>query len=190
MNNLGVFGGTFDPPHIGHLILARYAYVELNLNKILFVPARNQPHKKEKNIASPEARLEMLKLAIRDDNRFEVSSMEIERKGLSYTYQTLKGLKKLYPESELYFIIGGDNIVDIETWKNPEEIFNLATVAAAMRPEYVLKGKYKNRIKIFNMPQIDISSTMIRNMIRGGQTVKHLVPSSVEKYIKHNRLYL
>lgn len=190
MRNLGVFGGTFDPPHIGHLVLAQCAYEELRLDKLLFIPAARQPHKADKPISSPEARLEMLRLAIGDDERFEVSDIEINREALSYTYLSLKNLKELYPECELYFIMGGDNIADIETWKNPEEIFNIARVAAALRPEYELSGQFKDGIQIIRMPQIDVSSTMIRELVGEGRSIKYLVPGPVETYIRHNRLYI
>ena len=190
MQNLGVFGGTFDPPHIGHLILARYAYVELNLDKILFIPAGIQPHKQAKKISSPEDRFQMLRLAVRNDSRFDISRLEIDRGGLSYTSHTLRELHDLYPDAKLYFIMGGDNISDIDSWKNPEEIFALATVAAGRRPEYTSEGSFKNKITYFNMPQIEISSTMIRRLVGEGQPVRYLVPDEVEKYIMEKGLYI
>ena len=190
MSKLGLLGGTFDPPHIGHLILAQAAYENLDLEKVIFIPAKNQPHKQYKIISPPEIRREMLVLALGDDARFEISDIELSKPGLSYTYETLGLMQELYPDDELCLIIGGDNIADIETWKNPEKIFNLVTVAAAMRPDCKKAGKFKDRMKIFAMPQVDISSTMIRELVKNNKPIKYLVPEKVENYIHTKRLYL
>ncbi len=190
MANLGVFGGTFDPPHIGHLILAQSACEQLNLDKIIIIPAGKQPHKSNLNISSGKARLEMLELAIAGDDRFEISDIELGSDDISYTYKTISRLRELYPENELYFLIGGDNISDIETWMKPEEIFGKAVVAAAMRPEYEPSGKFKNDIRLFNMPPIGLSSTEIRDMVKNKRSIKYLVPEKVENYIRKNKLYI
>jgi len=190
MSNLGVFGGTFDPPHIGHLILAQSAYEKLNLEKVIFIPAGKQPHKQNRNTSPGDIRLEMLKLALSGDDRFEISDIEIRSDDVSYSYKTIARLHDIDPESKLYFIIGGDNISDIETWMKPEEIFRHATVAAAMRPEYKLSGKYKDDVTLFEMPQVGVSSSEIRNMIRGGRSIKYLVCEKVENYIMKNKLYI
>jgi nicotinate-nucleotide adenylyltransferase len=189
MSRIGIFGGTFDPPHIGHLILAQCAYQQLGLKKIIFIPAGRQPHKLDKPISPSKLRLDMLSLGIKGDNRFEVSSIEIDQNRVSYTFQTLKELKLRHPDDDLYFIMGGDNIKDIETWKNPETIFELAKVAAAHRPDCAIEGKYKDKIMLFEMPQIDISSTSIRNSVRDGRAIKYLVPETVEGFIIKNQLY-
>jgi nicotinate-nucleotide adenylyltransferase len=190
MKNLGVFGGTFDPPHLGHLILAQSAYENLNLDKVLFIPAGKQPHKQNVAITAKEHRLEMLKLAIDKDSRFEISQIELNNNDLSYTYKTLRRMKELHLGNKLYFLIGGDNISEIETWMKPDEIFELANVASAGRPEFKQTGRYKDQVIMFDMPQIEISSTMIRKMAKKGLSIKYLVPEKVEHYIIENGLYI
>ena len=190
MTKLGLLGGVFDPPHIGHLILAQTALETFKLDKILFIPSSQQPHKRYKDVSPIETRVELLKLAIFNDNRFEISDIEIKRPGLSYTSDTLIELQALYPKIRFYFIIGGDNISDIQTWKDPENIFALAKVVAAIRPDSRSEGMYSDRIEIFNMPQIDISSSMVRQFVKQGRSVKYLVADKVEQYIKQQKLYL
>ncbi|MCD6161796.1 MAG: nicotinate-nucleotide adenylyltransferase [candidate division Zixibacteria bacterium] len=190
MTKLGVLGGTFNPPHIGHLILAQSALEHYQLEKILFIPAAKQPHKQNRDIISVESRFRMMQLAIEKDNRFEISDIEIKRPGLSYTCDTLTELKSLYPEAKLYLIIGGDNISDMETWKDPEEIFSTVEVVAAKRPDSHPEGIYSSRIALFDMPQIDVSSTMIRRLVKEGKSISYLVPVEIEKYIKKHQLYL
>ena len=189
MLNLGILGGTFDPPHLGHLVLAQAAYETLILDKIVLIPAKIQPHKTNKIMASAQSRYEMCKLAINDDPRFEISDMEIRRSGLSYTVDTLQELKSLRPDSKLTLVIGADNISDIADWKDPERIFSLCEVAAAARPNCRPEGAYVSRIKIFDMPMVEISSTQIRQRVMAGLSIKYLVPQSVEKYILHHGLY-
>ena len=189
MSRLGILGGTFDPPHIGHLILAQYAHEAFYLGKVIFIPAAIQPHKTGKPVTSATARFEMLKLAVENNPGFTVSDIEQRRGGLSYTCDTLRRLKGLYPGDELYLILGGDNIADITTWKNPDEIFTLAKVVAAKRPEFDNTGVYSGRIQVFEMPLIGISSTLIRHRIMQGKTVSYLVPAAVEQYINRHRLY-
>jgi nicotinate-nucleotide adenylyltransferase len=141
-------------------------------------------------VSAPEVRLRLLKLALQDDDRFDISDIEIKRSGLSYTIDTLRSLRRLYPEVELFFIVGGDNISDIATWKDPDSIFATAKVAAALRPDSQPEGLFKGRVKIFDMPQIETSSSEIRKFTRQGKSIKYLVPDRVEKYIRENRMYL
>jgi len=189
ITKLGILGGTFDPPHIGHLILAQSAIEKFQLDKILFMPAARQPHKQNQEVTSAEIRLRLLKLAVKGNSRFEISDIEIKRSGVSYTCDTLKELSNIYLKARLYLIIGGDNINDIETWKNPEQIFSMAQVIAATRPDSKPECLYMDRIDIFNMPQVDISSTMIRKLVKHGKSIKYLVPDDIEKYIIENNLY-
>ena len=190
MAGLGIFGGTFDPPHLGHLILAQCAYEKLKLDKVIFIPAGIQPHKQDKKITSASDRLAMLRLAVCNDPKFEISTLEIDSSDVSYSYKTVQQLRVIYPENELYFLIGGDNISDIDTWMKPEEIFKIAKVAAAKRPDTKTGGRFEKEIMIFDMPQIGISSTDIREMVKTGQAIKYLVPDSVENYIMKNKLYI
>ena len=190
ITKLGVLGGTFDPPHIGHLLLAQTAFENYNLDKILFIPAARLPHKHQKAVAPVKTRLEMLRLALDEDNRFEISDIEIKRPGLSYTSDTLEKLQALYPKAKFYLIIGGDNISDMQTWKNPENIFALARGVASLRPNSRPDGVYRDRVEIFNMPQVDISSTMIRQFVKRGKSVKYMVTDKVEQFIRRHGLYL
>ena len=119
MTKLGILGGTFDPPHTGHLVLAQSAYEYFQLDKVIFIPAAIQPHKQTKNIVDGQTRLKLLQLTIKNDTRFGISDIEIKRSGLSFTSDTLDELGKIYPEPEFYLIIGGDNIKDIESWNKP-----------------------------------------------------------------------
>lgn len=190
ITRLGILGGTFDPPHIGHLILAQNAFENFKLDKVLFIPAAIQPHKQKREVSPPQVRLHLLQLALEDDDRFDISDIEMKRSGPSYTIDTLHSLQKLYPEARLYFIIGGDNISDIAAWKDTDSIFEVAEVVAALRPDSQLEGPFKDRVRLFDMPQIEVSSSEIRKLVRHGKSVEYLVPDKVEKYIRENGIYL
>ncbi|MGB9665624.1 MAG: nicotinate-nucleotide adenylyltransferase [Ignavibacteria bacterium] len=187
---IGILGGSFNPIHLGHLILANTVCEEFQLDKIIFVPCYIQPLKSNKDFAPPEARLEMIKLAIQNNPKFEVSDIEIKRKGMSYTVDTLKYFKKKF--DDLYFVIGADNIKDFHHWKEPDQILELTKLIVTNRggidkkiPEK-LRGK---KIFVCRIPDIEISSTMIRNNIRSNKSIKYLVPQKVETYIIKNKLY-
>jgi nicotinate-nucleotide adenylyltransferase len=187
---IAILGGSFNPIHIGHLILANTVCDELNLDRIIFVPCYIQPLKSDKDFAPPESRLEMIKLAIQDNPKFELSDIEIKRKGKSYTVDTLKYFKKKF--DDLYFVIGADNIKDFHRWKEPDTILQLAKVIVTNRGgiNQKLPAKLRGK-KIFvcQIPDIEISSTMIRNNIRSNKSIKYLVPEKVEKYITKHKLY-
>lgn len=187
--SIGLLGGTFDPPHLGHLILAQAACESLNLERIVFIPAFIQPHKQDKPVTPANLRLEMLRLAVAGNPRFTISEIEIARGGLSYTIDTIRGMEREYPESDLYLIIGADNVADIDTWKDPDEIFAHCRVAAANRKGYQPTGRFADRIRIFDIPEIDISSSEIRNRIRTGRSIRYLVPAPVEEFIETRGLY-
>ncbi len=190
MKKVCIIGGSFNPIHIGHLILANTVLEELNLDEMIFVPCYIQPLKGDKDFASSTHRLEMVKLAIQSNPQFTLSDIEINRKGKSYTVDTLKFFKKKY--ENLYFVIGADNIRDFHKWKEPDTILKIANLIVTNRgginiqiPEKI-RGK---KIISCTIPQIEISSTMIREKIRNGQSIKYLVPEAVEKYIIQNNLY-
>ncbi|HEY8362688.1 MAG TPA: nicotinate-nucleotide adenylyltransferase [Tissierellaceae bacterium] len=197
---IGIMGGTFDPIHIGHLILAESARESLNLNKIIFIPTGINPFKIDKNTASPVHRLEMLKLAIESNEHFTISSIEIERSGITYTIDTMKALREKYKEDELYFIVGSDIVFQIEKWKDFKDIFKLCKFVLVNRPGNDC-NEIDNKIKELNLryaisfirinsPYIDISSSDIRNRIKNNKSIKYLVPLKVEEYIKKNNLYM
>jgi nicotinate-nucleotide adenylyltransferase len=186
---IGILGGTFDPPHNGHIAIARAALGALKLSEVIFVPANIPPHKIKRIIATQSDRLAMLKLAVGNNKSFKISTIEIDRSGPSYTADTLTEFRIIYPKDELFLLIGADNVSDIEYWYQPERIAELAVIAAANRPKFSSHGDYADRIIYFKMPPTDISSTKIRDRIRAGKPISELVCSDVENYIIEHRLY-
>lgn len=191
MNKVGLFGGTFDPIHLGHLITAQSVREIRNLNKIIFIPSFISPHKADLKSASPENRLEMIKLSIVDIDFFEYSDYEIKRKGVSYTIDTVKEMKKRYDEIE--FIIGYDNIFQFHTWKNPDELLKLAKIVVLKRKSSYpppVKDKYYKAAEFVETRGIEISATDIRERVKNGLPVHYLVTDKVRDYIYRNKLYL
>ncbi|MGL5348091.1 MAG: nicotinate-nucleotide adenylyltransferase [Peptostreptococcaceae bacterium] len=196
---IGIMGGTFDPIHYAHLATAEFIRDKYKLDKILFIPSGNPPHKQKKKIVDKYDRYKMVVLATRNNDDFIVSDIEIEREKKTYTIDTLRELNEKYPNTKIYFITGADAICDIETWKDVEENFKLATFIAATRPGISLlraqekienlTKKYGAKIISVYVPSLDISSTYIREQIKEGRSVRYLVPESVEKYINNNSLY-
>lgn len=186
---VGLLGGTFDPPHNGHLALAGAAMREFGLKKVIFIPANIPPHKSPDIISSKEDRLTMLELALEARPEFEISEIEFESESTSYTIDTLKGLKQALPGEEFCFLLGADNVAEMESWHNPEMIFEVARVAAVNRPGFVPKGRFTSKIDYFEMPAVDISSTMVREKTRHGESIAGLVPPVVEEYIHRKGLY-
>lgn len=189
MSKIGVFGGAFDPLHIGHLIIAERSIEEFKLQKIIFIPTNIPPHKPPP-LASALDRLELVKIAVQDKPYFEVSDMEIKRKGVSYWINTLRELKKGYPKDEIFTLIGMDEAIYFMNWKEPEEILKLSRFIIITRPES--RGEVTSPLHEkadFIELNLDISSTEIREHIRNGKSIKHLVPEEVEVYIKRKKLY-
>jgi nicotinate-nucleotide adenylyltransferase len=189
LSRIGILGGTFDPPHNGHLALATAAIAELELSKVIFIPARVPPHKPAGDVSPEQDRLAMLKLAISVDCRFELSEIEIKRDGPSFTVDTLARLKADNPGDEFLFLIGSDNVSEMENWHEPDQILKLVRVAATVRPGHSIRGKFADVIETFEMPPVDISSTAIRERVKSGESISGMVPGSVEDYIKSKGLY-
>ena len=197
---LGIYGGSFDPIHIGHLVMAEMARQECELNKVLFIPAGNPPHKTNRQLAPSLERYDMVQLAIEGNPYFEVSSIEIEREGKSFTIDTLKGLREIYSGSwEFWLIIGMDSLLEIRTWRNAADIAKICKLAVYPRPGYSLDEHGKEvealqhelgvQIAFVQGPLIEISSTGIRQRIRAGKSIRYLVPEPVEYYIQEHSLY-
>lgn len=195
---IGIMGGTFNPIHIGHLILAQKAYEEYELDEIIFITSGDPPHKQVGHI-SATMRGDMTRLAVEDNPIFQYSDMEIKREGYSYTYLTLLELREIYADAELYFLLGADSLFYLEKWKRPDIIMQNAVILAANRNTNneqlynkidELKKDYDADIRIIDMPNIDISSSFIRHMVNIGRSVKYYVPDLVIDYIKENNLYL
>ncbi|WP_077214046.1 nicotinate-nucleotide adenylyltransferase [Bacillus dakarensis] len=187
MKNIGILGGTFDPPHYGHLLMANEVLHGLNLDEIWFMPNQEPPHKEKSDQIRNEDRLEMLELAIKDEPRFRVEKIEFERPGPSYTYDTVKLLLELYPDVTFYFIIGADMIEYLPKWYKIEELMELLTFVGVDRPNYEHETPYP--IIYVDVPEFAVSSSLIRERVREGKTVKYLLPDTVIQYLKENRLY-
>lgn len=197
---IAIMGGTFDPIHIGHLILAERVRDSKKLDQVIFIPTGVNPLKKDKNISSSVHRLEMLRLAIESNPYFSISTIEIERGGLSYTIDTLRALRVKYKDDDLYFIIGSDIIFQLEKWKDFKELFKLCKFILVDRPgnEYKeidekiqeLNINYQLSFERVTLPLMDISSSDIRNRVKSKKSIKYLVPTNVEDYIKKHKLYL
>ena len=191
MSKVGVFGGTFDPIHYGHLITAQSVWEIRKLDKILFIPAFISPHKSDVKTSSPEDRLKMIKIAIEGVDFFDYSDIEIKKGGISYTVDTLSELKKKYDEIE--FIIGYDNIFEFHTWKDPDEIMKLAKIIVLKRksshpPQF--KDKYYNQAVFVQTRGIEISATDLRERVKKGLPINFLVPPKVLEYIHNHKLYI
>jgi len=197
---LGILGGTFDPPHVGHLILAEEARQALGLQQVLFVPAGEPWRKAGRQLSPPEHRLAMVRLAVGDNSDFDVATLEIERKGPSYTAETLAALQQQLPDDgEFFFIVGQDSLADLPHWRQPERIVSLARLAVARRSaweaaeadalEKDLPG-ISQRLVWLDMPRIDISSTAVRERVRQGLSIRYWVPPAVEEYIRRHGLYV
>lgn len=189
---IGVFGGTFNPPHNGHVRLAKAAADELKLDKLLVIPSCIPPHKIAAKLADGQERLEMCRLAFGCDPRFEVSPMELERGSRSYTVETLRELKALYPDNELYFIVGSDMLESFDKWYLWQEILSLSVLCAASReegysPDLSRFGKLAERIKIITLDPLEVSSTQIRNS--AGEVSPELLDPKVAAYIREHGLY-
>jgi nicotinate-nucleotide adenylyltransferase len=194
---LGILGGTFNPPHLGHLVCAQEAYVQLRLDEVIMVPARIPPHKPVQDEPGPEHRLELCRVAVSGDERFCVSDLEIARRGPSYTVDTLEQLHSQAPESELFLILGGDVAAGLRDWHEPERVLSLATLAVAKRrgtskaavQEALHSISGGERALFFRMPRIGISSTLVRTRTRAGLPIKYIVPDAVAGYIEEHQLY-
>lgn len=190
MSKVGVFGGTFDPIHYGHLITAQSVWEIRRLDKIIFIPAFISPHKSDIKTSSPEDRLSMIKIAIEGVDFFDYSDIEIKKGGISYTVDTLRELKKKYDEIE--FIVGYDNIFEFNTWKDPDEIMKLAKIIVLKRksshpPQF--KDKYYNQAVFVQTRGIEISATDLRERVKKDLPINFLVPPKVMEYIFNNKLY-
>lgn len=196
---LGVLGGTFDPVHVGHLILGEAAREELALDRVLFVPAGQPWRKAARQITASEHRVAMVRLAVEDNPAFEVCTVEVHASGPSYTVDTLERIRAENGDAELFFIVGLDAFQDMPNWKEPDKIVELAVIAVTGRPGYggAVEGSPAlprphtgEGVRWFPMPEIRFSSSTVREMVELGKSIRYLVTPPVETYIRDNRLYL
>ncbi|MBW3540258.1 MAG: nicotinate-nucleotide adenylyltransferase [Planctomycetes bacterium] len=197
---LGIYGGSFDPIHYGHLVLAEQCREQCELDEVWFVPSRLPPHKQDRQLASAAARVEMLEFAIAGHAAFRVSRIELERDGPSYTVQTLQALRDEDPDRELFFLMGADSLADFAGWREPQRIAELAHVVAVNRGDRPLPDRAwlverlgaetAARIRFASMPGIDISGSDLRRRAAAGLSLRYLTPRAVEVYITEHQLYL
>lgn len=200
MKRYGIIGGTFDPIHYAHLYIAYEAREQLKLDKVIFMPAGKQPLKTDKNVTDSNLRYEMVNMAIEPFDEFSISNYEIEKQGLSFTYETLDYLKNIgTEEKELFFITGADCLMDIEKWKNVSGIFSLCTLVVFYRGGYnkellfnqkkKIENKYNGNIVNLDLKELEISSTDLRKRISEGKKVDFFIPEKVIDFINKNNLY-
>ena len=189
---IGVFGGTFDPPHIGHLIVAEFVREAVGLDRILFVPTATPPHKKDRTITPGDQRVAMVRLAIARHDPFSVSDMEVRRGGVSFTADTLEELRGQHPAAELFFLLGMDNLIEFRTWRDPERILRLARLVVMTRPGFVAGNELEiatGAVEYCSVPQIGVSGSDIRTRVREGKSIAFLVPPEVRRFIDSHGLY-
>ncbi|NLO83341.1 MAG: nicotinate-nucleotide adenylyltransferase [Clostridiales bacterium] len=197
---IGIAGGTFDPIHIGHLIIAEVSRQEFHLDKVIFIPTGTPPHKLGYNVTPAFHRYEMAKAAVMSNPYFEVSPIEVERKGMTYSIDTLKELRSIYSKNtEFFFIIGGDTLFEVKGWKEADQVVKECNLLVYRRPGYdkcreeaeadFLRRNMGASIYFIHGPLLDISSTDIRQRVILGKTIRYMVPSAVEEYIYSNCLY-
>ena len=197
---IGIMGGTFDPIHMGHLILGEKAYEQFSLDQVLFMPAGNPPHKRNRaGRASDEQRVEMVRRAINGNPHFALSLIEMNEEGYTYTYRTLENLKKEHPDTDYYFIIGADSLFSFETWMEARRICQACTLVVAVRNHMPttklcmeverLTNKYQGCFLLLDMMNIDVSSQLLRQWCREDKSLRYYVPDSVISYIEENHIY-
>lgn len=194
---LGLLGGTFNPPHVGHLVMAQEALVQLGLDRVWLVPVAVPPHKEAEGDPGPAWRVRMCEAAVAGDARFDVSTVEVDRGGTSYTVDTLRALHALHPGHELTFIVGGDNAFGLPAWREPEEVLRLARMGIAERQGVVREDLATRleplgapeRLAFFDMPRMDLSSSDVRRRVAEGRPIRYLVPEAVAQTIAAEGFY-
>lgn len=189
---IGILGGTFDPIHLGHLVLAEQVKEKLKLDQVVFIPCFRQPLKTRHRLSPAKDRFHITRLALEGNPSFSVSDIELKRKGLSYTVDTLRQLKDIYSDSQIYFLTGSDVLNELGTWKDPEQIYVLAKVVIATRPgfdEFDRRNRFAKKSIVVPITGIDVSSSEIRQRVKKGKSIRYLVPSRVEDYIRKKKLY-
>lgn len=186
MKHVGILGGTFDPPHLGHLLIAEEVKDTLELTEIWFIPSYEPPHKRKANTSAQE-RMEMLQKAVASNDSFKISTIEIDRLGKSYTFDTMDMLVTTHPDITFYFIIGADMVAYLPKWYRIKDLLQIVDFVGVGRNGYNLETDYS--IRTLMIPMIDISSSLIRDRINKKRSIKYLLPEDVESYIKGKRLY-
>lgn len=192
IRRLGLFGGTFDPPHLGHLALAECARDALRLDRVVFMPAGRPPHKLRPDLSPVADRLAMTRRAVRGNPAFRVSSLEARRRGPSFTLDTLRALRRRHPGARLFLLMGEDSLADLPHWREPEEIVALSTPVVAVRPGGRARGArtaFGREVVWLDNPGLEVSSSAIRARARSGRSLRYLVPDGVCRYLESHPLY-
>jgi len=189
-----IFGGTFDPPHIGHLLIAQTVFESEHFERLVFVPANISPAKKNGDSSSSKTRLKMLEISLINNTNFEISDIEIKREGISYTVDTLEEFRKSLnlDKKDLFFLMGSDTLRSFHTWKDPEKIMELCNIIVAIRPGFTpsdIPQWVLDNVRFANIPRFEVSSTNIRRRWRDGKTIRYMVPKEVWEYINEKELY-
>lgn len=192
-NRIGILGGSFDPIHIGHLIIAQDAIEQFDLERVLFVPAYQAPLKAKASVASPEQRLEMTRLAIADDSRFQISKADFLRGEISFSVATARRLKEQFPQEELFWIVGADQVAQLHQWRDITELARLVSFIAFARPGpgFGVSDKLPEHVRVLmaSKRELELSSTEIRARLNSGRSAKYFLPEAVFAYIKAENLY-
>ncbi|KMK75924.1 nicotinate-nucleotide adenylyltransferase [Alkalihalobacillus pseudalcaliphilus] len=189
MKRIGLFGGSFDPPHIGHMLTAVQVMESCELDEVWFIPVHTAPHKYKKSMSSNVERLKMLEESTAFHEKFFISTVELERKGVSYTIDTVMHLKEKYDNTQFYFIVGGDMLATLHTWKGIEQLYSNVTFIAVERPGVSMERLPHETIIQIETKQLDISSTMIRERVKLGKSISYMVVPEVEAFIRKKGLY-
>lgn len=189
MRRIGVFGGTFDPPHLAHLTLAEWAREELRLDRVIFIPAARPPHKQRRRVSASATRVAMTRLAVRGNPAFRVSTVEVRRRGPSFTIDTLRDLHRVHAGARLFLLLGEDSLREFDTWREPRGILQLARIAVAGRPGTGARRRGGPPFTHLSSPEFHVSSSAIRARVRRGRSIRYLVPDAVANYIAKHRLY-
>lgn len=189
MKRIGILGGTFNPLHIGHVLIAQTVFEKLGLDEVIFVPCNLPPHKSGKNVIACKDRFRMVQLAIEDFEKFRVSDYEIKQGGKSYTHTTIKYFKDVYPaQTKFYFVMGEDHLSSLHKWKKIDDLLKMVKFVVVSRPGK--KTQHPDiKVRSIVMPEMNVSSTYIRQRIHSGKSIKYLVPEKVYQYIKKHNLY-
>ena len=197
---IGIMGGTFNPIHYGHLIIAENACQQFGLDHVIFMPTGHMPHKAYGGPVMTSHRCEMVRLAIEDNERFSLSTYEVDRTETNYTYKTLEAMHEQYPDADLYFILGADSLFSFDSWRCPDLICKQATILAAVRDsmteskvdEQILstREKFGGEIYRLSSPNFSVSSNSIRTRAANNETIRYMLPESVREYIKEHQLYM
>ncbi|MBU8581575.1 MULTISPECIES: nicotinate-nucleotide adenylyltransferase [Bacillus] len=187
MRKIGIFGGTFDPPHNGHLLMANEVLYKLDLDEIWFMPNQIPPHKQKNSFSLGMHRAEMLKLAISGKEQFKLETIELEREGPSYTFDTVRLLKDRYPNDKFYFIIGADMVEYLPKWSNIDKLVNMIQFVGVKRPGFQIETPYP--LVFVDVPIFEVSSSLLRDRIKNQQPTDYLIPDEVKVYVKENHLY-